>query len=437
MARYHEKRLRGMVKALAGAGIVAMLLSGCGSSPEEMVQSARGFLEKNDPKAASIQLKNALQENPGLAEARFLLGRVHLDQGDAERTWRAQARQRAWLFGGSGHTAACSRDGHGWRGQGDDRAVRQHLARRPASQAQLQATLGEAYLGTGAPDKAEERFRDAAARDAGAGIAPSWVLHASAGKRDLEGALSRSKAFSRTRQSNVDALLFKAALLNAREEPAKAAEAYSAAIAIEPSAVARISSSFHSCFGTASSTRQPKSSKAMQAAVGKDNAQAVYLQAYLDFSQGRMKPAQESIERVLRVAPNYLPARLLAGAIYLRTGDILQAQGHLNSVLAVAPRQLVARRLLVGAHLAARETDRAADVLQPLLKDYADHADVMSLAGQVYLAKGDFARSSEYFAKAVELDPKDASAHSPRHQQAGLGRQQLGVQRSRGRGRDG
>ena len=40
-----------------------------------------------------------------------------------------------------------------------------------------------------------------------------------------------------------------------------------------------------------------------------------------------MKPAQESIERVLRVAPNYLPARLLAGAIYLRTGDILQAQG--------------------------------------------------------------------------------------------------------------
>ena len=81
-------------------------------------------------------------------------------------------------------------------------------------------------------------------------------------------------------------------------------------------------------------------------------------------------------------------------------------------MLAVAPRQLVARRLLVGAHLAARETDRAADVLQPLLKDYADHADVMSLAGQVYLAKGDFARSSEYFAKAVELDPKDASART-------------------------
>lgn len=413
MARYHEKRLRGMVKALAGAGIVAMLLSGCGSSPEEMVQSARGFLEKNDPKAASIQLKNALQENPGLAEARFLLGRVHLDQGDVPSALKELKRASELGYSADQVTPLLAR---AMVMGGEGKEMIEQFANTslgdPASQAQLQATLGEAYLGTGAPDKAEERFRDAA-RDAGArDRAELGLARVSAGKRDLEGALSQVEGILAHSPKYVDALLFKAALLNAREEPAKAAEAYSAAIAIEPSAVAPHFELVSLLLRDRKFDEAAEKLKAMQAAVGKDNAQAVYLQAYLDFSQGRMKPAQESIERVLRVAPNYLPARLLAGAIYLRTGDILQAQGHLNSVLAVAPRQLVARRLLVGAHLAARETDRAADVLQPLLKDYGDHADVMSLAGQVYLAKGDFARSSEYFAKAVELDPKDASART-------------------------
>ena len=73
-----RKSSRGLALALLSAA----LLSGCGDSPEQMLASAKDYLAKNDANAAAIQLKNALQEDGNLVEARFLLGRINLEQGD-------------------------------------------------------------------------------------------------------------------------------------------------------------------------------------------------------------------------------------------------------------------------------------------------------------------------------------------------------------------
>ena len=66
--------MRTLRKATASALLATLLLVGCGGDkPETMLLSAKEFLAKNDHKAAAIQLKNALQQNPQLAEGRFLL----------------------------------------------------------------------------------------------------------------------------------------------------------------------------------------------------------------------------------------------------------------------------------------------------------------------------------------------------------------------------
>lgn len=413
MAKNREKHLRGIVKALAGAGFAAVLLSGCGSSPEEMVQSARGFLEKNDPKAASIQLKNALQENPGIGEARFLLGRIHLDQGDIPSALKELRRASDLGYAPDQVVPLLAR---AMVSAGEGKALIEQFGEKKladaAGQAQLQASLGEAYMATGALDKAEQSFREAAKDAQARDRAELGLARLAAGKQDLDGSLAQVEGILAHSPKYVDALLFKAALLNAKQDSAKAGEAYSAAITIEPSRAAPHFELVSLLLRERKFDEAAAKLKEMRSAVGAGNIQVVYLQAYLDFSQGRIEPAGESIDKVLKFAPNFLPGRLLAGAIYLRKGDTLQAQTHLGRVLEAAPRQLLARRLMVGAHLAARETDRAIEALQPLLKDYGDRADVLSLAGQVYLAKGDFTRSSEYFAKAVELNPKDATART-------------------------
>ena len=63
--------------------LLSALVAGCGGdSPDKLIASSKEFLAKNDSKAAVIQLKNALQQNPNLGEARFLLGKALLESGD-------------------------------------------------------------------------------------------------------------------------------------------------------------------------------------------------------------------------------------------------------------------------------------------------------------------------------------------------------------------
>ncbi len=69
--------------AVAVAARCLALAACSGEKPEAMLASARDYMAKNDLKSAVIQVKNALQENPDLAEARYLLGLALLRGGDA------------------------------------------------------------------------------------------------------------------------------------------------------------------------------------------------------------------------------------------------------------------------------------------------------------------------------------------------------------------
>ncbi|MEQ8206018.1 MAG: tetratricopeptide repeat protein, partial [Woeseia sp.] len=61
------------------------LLSGCGEgkTADDLIARAHRALEERQFDTALIELKNALQKDPTNAEARFLLGKSHLELGDA------------------------------------------------------------------------------------------------------------------------------------------------------------------------------------------------------------------------------------------------------------------------------------------------------------------------------------------------------------------
>jgi len=75
----HKKMRAGAAASLL---LLSLLLGACGDKPEAMIASAKDYLAKNDPKAAAIQIKNALQSAPDMPEARYLLGKALLESGD-------------------------------------------------------------------------------------------------------------------------------------------------------------------------------------------------------------------------------------------------------------------------------------------------------------------------------------------------------------------
>ena len=55
---------------------------------------------------------------------------------------------------------------------------------------------------------------------------------------------------------------------------------------------------------------------------------ALYLQAFIDVRNGKSKEAYEGIQQVLRVAPDYVPALLLASSLQLQRRDFGQGTGQ-------------------------------------------------------------------------------------------------------------
>jgi len=73
--------MRGWLIAVAMTG--ALTACSGGGSEQELLRDAKLALDQRQFPTASIQLKTLLQKNPSSAEARFLLGRVLLESGDA------------------------------------------------------------------------------------------------------------------------------------------------------------------------------------------------------------------------------------------------------------------------------------------------------------------------------------------------------------------
>lgn len=392
--------------------LAGLLLAACGASPEAMVGSAKDYLAKHELDAASIQLKNALQENPDLGEARYLLGVVNLEQGDGGGAVKNLRRaieagyQSDAVWGSLARAMLAAGDGDGLLKEFAGKTITD-----PAQKAHVLAALGEVRLAMGQRQESEQDYQAALASDPNNIRAHLGVARLKAAAGDLPGAIAELEPTLALPASpdQADVYGLKASLLLAQQKPDEAVAALEGAIKLKPGAVGP-----H--FGLVSlllRQNRPEQAKerldAMKKAVGK-HPSALYLQAFMDFREGRLKEARDSIEQVIRGVPDFLPGRLLAGSIYLRLNEQQQAQANLQKVLERVPGQPLARRMLVASLLATKDVVRAEDALKPLLESGKNDPTVLGLAGQLYLSKGDFDRSADYFERVVHADPKNVQA---------------------------
>lgn len=399
---------RSIVRNTAVSALCALLLAACGASPESMIVSAKDYLAKNDRSAATIQLKNALQKNPSLAEARYLLGKVNYEQGDYAG---AEKELKRALDLGFSPDLVVPLLAQSLLATGQGQRIATELASlnltQPEAKAGLLTSQGYAALALGKREAAEEAFQSAVKASPGFPLARVGQARIRAISRDLAGALSDVDGILKDAPKLPEAHSLRADVLVAMNRPDEAIPAYEAVIAGKPTDVAAYQNLISLLIRNNKLDVAQSKIQDMKKASG-NHPLSIYLQAYLDVRNGKSKEAYDGVQQVLRVAPGYVPGMLLASTLQLQRQDYAQALENLKKVLEKSPNLVIARRQIVSAYLGLREPAKALEALQPMIKESTDDVSVLNLAGQVYAMNGDFARSEEFFRRASVADPKNA-----------------------------
>jgi putative PEP-CTERM system TPR-repeat lipoprotein len=394
---------------LALAVLAAWLIAGCAQKPEALLASAKERLAKDDRPAAIIQLRNALQKNPNLAEARFLLGKSLLETGDvlgAEKELRRAAElqypedQVVPLL-----ARALVTRGDYKKAIGEFGNVK--LA-SPESMADLQASLGKARLGLGDAGAAKTSFE--AALSTQTDFPPALVGEAriKASAEDYAGALALVDAALGKEPNLTEGWQLKGDILAVQKQNDAALAAYRKALETKPDYVPAHYALVSLLMRDNKTADANKAFEAMKKVAPK-SPQTLYLQAAIAYHDKNYAAARDAIQLQLKAAPGNLPGLLLGAQIDYQFGSYAQVETALSTVLQFFPRESAARRLLAQTYLREGKPDKAKDVLDPILHDGQPDSDTLAIAGEVYLRNGDAAAAADYFEKSAALDPKNPS----------------------------
>lgn len=387
--------------------LASAVLAGCKVEPKvpELMASAHQYLEREDYRAAALQLKNALQQEPNLAEARLLLGQALLEDGQLVA---AGVEVRKALELGSPQEQVLPLLARVLLAEGRPELLVERygstVLSRPEAQASLLSRLAQAHLVLNAPERAETAVRSALAIDAQHPEARLVQARMLAARQDLDGARRLIDDVLQQHPQSYEAWIARGTLLQVADPPA-ALEAFRQALARRKGSVLASSGIVGILLGQKKLDEAAATVAQLKSAYPK-HPQVWLLEAHLTLLQGNLKRSHELIQALLKGAPDDLRVLHLAGAVEAANGSLLLAAAHLGKALSLAPEVVSARQMLAQVLLRLGEPAKVLDTLQPLLEDQPD-VRTLTLAAQAYEQQGQLEQAERMFRNAASRDPSN------------------------------
>lgn len=374
--------------------------------------SAKGYLAKKDLNAAIIELKNALQKQPDLAEARFLLGKTLLDYEDPVAA-AVELREAQNLKYPDEQVLPVLADallssGHpGKVIELDSEAA----LKKPEAVAALKTTVARAQALQGNAEKAEVAVVEAL--NAKGTFAPALLLRARsiASKRDFDAAMKIVDDVIARSPDDTDALSLKGDIQFERKDVEGAKALYRKVLAAQPANI-RASGALVAILLQQGDVQAARDQIEAMKKVRPNHLLTMYFRATLAAQSGDLKLAGELIQQLLKGAPENTLILQLAGAVALQRDDLSQAQQYLGKLVELIPQEPLARQMLASAHLRSGDPGRALAVLEPLLDATAPDAKTLALAGNASMISGDLKRAEDLLGRVTRLNPKDATSRT-------------------------
>lgn len=372
------------------------------------VQKAREAQARGDLRAAQIELRNAVRDNPGSGEIRAALAQASLDLGDTDT---AEKEARAAIERGYDRAAGTALLLRSYlaRGRFQDllREFPEPDAQMPAAVAG-QIAAGRAMAQLGLDRKPDARASVAAAlrlapQSVEVQIAAFSVAAADGDRAAAEAAIDKALTVS---PDNVDALLRKAALQADRNELRPAVESLGKAIARMPGNVqARVRRAELNFRLNDDAAAKQDVDAALRTAPG--SAPGLYLRAMLQARARDWKAADDTLQRLGAGVANFPDGLLLLAAVKQSLGQTAQAEDAARRHVARRPEDVRGAKLLASMDLAAGRPDDAAATLDRLAKRGGADAEAMGMLGRAHLAMGRVGPAVAAFEKAAELAPNN------------------------------
>jgi putative PEP-CTERM system TPR-repeat lipoprotein len=392
---------RGLVHAAAIA--VVVLMAACSEkTPEELVRSARDHAAKGDINAAVIQYRNAAAKAPQDGAIRLALGKALMQQHDAIAGEKELKRA---LELGQPPDEAVPLLARALNQMGRSREVLKEWSATQLTSAEarvaLLAELGEANMQAGTVKGAKAAFAAALQERPGYPPALTGLAVAALGEGRTDEARKLAEDAVRSDPQSAPAHAVLGEVHNALGNRDEARAAMRRAIAIDPRFVPARASLIAMALRDGD-TKEAKAELAAANRAGARDLRIAYFEAQIAYYDGEYEKVRDATQQLLKASPDYIPARVLAGAAELKLNQPVLAEWHLKRVLAKAPEHEGARRLLASAYLGTGEGRRALDVLQPLLAaKKTPSSEVLALAGEAEFQSGNLQQAARYFDQAA------------------------------------
>ena len=282
-----------------------------------------------------------------------------------------------------------------------------------ATEAEVRAARGDAYLGLNQPEAAREMYSSALELqpdnlDARLGIVSSFVA-----ENNFVQARGGIDQILETYADNPRVWLYSGSF-NSRIGDFETAEANFAVALKLASAQGNESSRLPALAGLAESLLEQQEVDAARehidvlAVEAPNSLQTKSLIARIAYIDQDWTTAQQNLQQILQVAPDYRPAKLLLGAVHMQSGNLSQAEMYLSSAVAAAPDDVRARQMLAETRLQLRKADEAQEALAPIVS--GPNADSMSLqmAARASLGRQDVDGALDFLRRNVEANPGNA-----------------------------
>ena len=398
---------------LLAAALAAAGLAGCqrGPSVDESVAAAEDYVAKSDFKAATISAKNALQKEANNAQARLLLGQALLEE---DQPTAAAVELRKALELGAPENKAVPLLARAVLAQGRAREVTMQYGATvlgdARASADLRATVATAFALLG--DKANALDTAQAALKEWPDHVPATLVLAQLAAADGDGerALTLVEGALAREPKDGKALYTKGTLLGVlRKDPEGALAAYRAAVASEPR-LAAAHGEIISLLLDKNDLAAAKDQLAQLVKVQPNHPTTWLYDARVSYLDKNYAHARDAAERLLKVRPNDWKALLLAGLAEVQLKSDAKAENYLTGALKTKPDAVRPRQVLAQLYLRAGRARDAIEVLQPIVDSKTADAESVTLSGLAYLQADDAKRADAAFARAAKIDPQATTA---------------------------